>query len=210
MDNENVSASYPYGNAQQNCSHQYLLPSVDGLLRRLNLPADRRRLIELGCGNASVAAHLHTLGFQVTAIDASTEGIAQARRHYPQIETHCLSVYDDLRKRFGTFSVVISLEVIEHLYAPREFAARVFSLLEPGGTAIISTPYHGYLKNLAIALVGQTERHFNPLWDGGHIKFWSKRSLQVLFSEAGFSNIEFRTVGRIPPLAKSLIAILKG
>ena len=70
--------------------------------------------------------------------------------------------------------------------------------------AIISTPYHGYLKNLVLALSGRLDAHFTALWDGGHIKFWSKRTLRILLEEVGFEKIAFG-VGRIPLLAKSMI-----
>jgi len=73
--------------------------------------------------------------------------------------------------------VVLSLEVVEHLYAPRHYARTVFELLRPGGVAVISTPYHGYWKNLALALMGKLDAHFTALWDHGHIKFWSVRTL---------------------------------
>jgi 2-polyprenyl-6-hydroxyphenyl methylase/3-demethylubiquinone-9 3-methyltransferase len=102
--------------------------------------------------------------------------------------------------------MVLSLEVIEHVYAPRQFAKRIYDLLEPGGVAIISTPYNGYLKNLAIALLGETDRHYTVLWDNGHIKFWSVKTLGRLLAEAGFQDIKFLRVGRIPALAKSMIA----
>ncbi|MCS4034718.1 hypothetical protein GGQ02_003128 [Salinibacter ruber] len=49
--------------------------------------------------------------------------------------------------------------------------------------------------------------HFTALWTHGHIRFWSRDTLGRLLREAGFENISFRRVGRIPPLAKSMIAI---
>lgn len=48
------------------------------------------------------------------------------------------------------------------------------------------------------------DAHFTALWDHGHIKFWSVRTLAVLLREAGFEEPRFR---RVPPLAKSMIAI---
>jgi 2-polyprenyl-6-hydroxyphenyl methylase/3-demethylubiquinone-9 3-methyltransferase len=80
-------------------------------------------------------------------------------------------------------------------------------LLTEGGTAIISTPYHGYLKNLTIALLGKYDAHHNPLWDHGHIKFWSPSTLGTLLEETGFQDVSFARVGRVPPLAKSMIAV---
>ena len=78
-----------------------------------------------------------------------------------------------------------------------------------GGTAILSTPYHGYWKNLALALSGKMDAHFTALWDYGHIKFWSIATLTRLLAEAGFVDIRFKRVGRIPALAKSMIAIAR-
>jgi 2-polyprenyl-3-methyl-5-hydroxy-6-metoxy-1,4-benzoquinol methylase len=141
-------------------------------------------------------------------VDPSEEGINWVRAHYSDIEVHQGSANDDLRARFGTFPVVMSLEVVEH-YDPRTYARTLFDLVEPDGLAIVSTPYNGYLKNLAVALFNKFDAHHNPLWDHGHIKFWSVATLTKLLEEAGFGAIEFRRVGRIPPLAKSMIAVAK-
>ena len=91
----------------------------------------------------------------------------------------------------------------------KKYAKTVFELLEPGGTAIISTPYHGYIKNIALAVSGKMDSHFTALWDHGHIKFWSVKTLSILLRDAGFSDVTFRRVGRIPALAKSMIAIAR-
>lgn len=74
---------------------------------------------------------------------------------------------------------------------------------------MLSTPYHGYLKNLALALAGKWDDHLGPLWDGGHIKFFSKRTLRALLEEAGFQQIDLLRVGRVPALAKSLVAVVR-
>jgi 2-polyprenyl-6-hydroxyphenyl methylase/3-demethylubiquinone-9 3-methyltransferase len=81
--------------------------------------------------------------------------------------------------------------------------------LDPGGLAIVSTPYHGYFKNLAMAITGKLDAHFTALWDHGHIKFWSMKTLCSLFSEAGFLETRFLRVGRIPIIAKAMIAVAR-
>jgi 2-polyprenyl-6-hydroxyphenyl methylase/3-demethylubiquinone-9 3-methyltransferase len=63
------------------------------------------------------------------------------------------------------------MEVVEHVYNPRKYVACVYSLLEECVVAIISTPYHSYIKNLALALTGKMDAHFTALWEFGHIKF---------------------------------------
>ncbi|MGH6924339.1 MAG: class I SAM-dependent methyltransferase [Propylenella sp.] len=197
-------AHYPYRSEAPDCAHEYILPAVEELVSRLK-PS---RIFDLGCGNGSAANRLSRHA-PVTGIDVSESGVEIARRAFPHLTIEVGSAYADLAGRYGTFPLVISLEVIEHLYDPRLFARNLFALVEPGGTAIISTPYHGYLKNLALALTGKLDRHFGALWDGGHIKFWSVWTLRSLLEETGFSDIAFVRVGRFPPLAKSMIAIAK-
>lgn len=175
----------------------YLLPAV-----KKCLPPPPASIYELGCGNGSTARALIEGGYQVKGLDASEEGIARAS-HYGEFRLG--SVYDDLSSE-GTFDVVLSLEVIEHLTNPRRFAHTVKQLMKPEGIAIISTPYHGYIKNLTISLTNKWDSHLSPLWDGGHIKMWTLKSINKLFAEAGMHPIDCHKVGRLfTPLAKSMV-----
>jgi 2-polyprenyl-3-methyl-5-hydroxy-6-metoxy-1,4-benzoquinol methylase len=206
------SLDYSYTDGELNSSHSYLVPAVLKALKQNNGPktgGSAQRLIDLGCGNGSVANVLAHHGYQVIGVDASESGIAQGRQRFAHLELHVRSVYEDLASQFGQYHVLVSLEVVEHLYDPRKFAKTAYDLLEPGGRAIISTPFHGYWKNLALAITGRFDQHYTALWDGGHIKFWSERTLRQLLHEAGFRNITFIRVGRIRPLAKSMIAIAR-
>lgn len=202
-------SGYVYEDGELNDSHNYLVPSVLNILASLSIPSSRRRVFEIGCGNGAVAAVLANEGYQTAGVEVSAQGLEQARRRYPHLSLQAGSAYDRLAEAHGQFPIVISLEVIEHLYAPRAFAKTLYDLVEPSGTAIVSTPYHGYWKNLALALTGRLDAHFTALWDHGHIKFWSMKTLKVLLIEAGFRDISFTRVGRIPALAKSLIAIAR-
>lgn len=207
MSKTNDISGYVYQDACLNHSHEYLFPEVKRILS--SLPLKDKRIFELGCGNGSVAASLTQLGYEVVGVDPSEQGISQAKSRYPRLKLSQGSAYDDLHSRYGRFPVVLSLEVVEHVYSPRKFAQVLYDLLDVGGTAIVSTPFHGYWKNLALALSGKMDRHFTALWDHGHIKFWSIDTLTLLLQEAGFEEIEFKRVGRIPALAKSMIAVAR-
>jgi 2-polyprenyl-6-hydroxyphenyl methylase/3-demethylubiquinone-9 3-methyltransferase len=197
-------ADYPYNSSACSCAHAYLLPTVEKIVSTLK-PS---RIFELGCGNGSAADRMSRFA-PVIGIDTSESGVRIANETFPHLQIKTGSAYDDLCAIYGRFPLVISLEVVEHLYDPRLFAVNLFNLVEPGGTAIVSTPYHGYCKNLALAAFGRLDDHFTSLWDGGHIKFWSFRTLRLLLRESGFAEIDFLRVGRIPPLAKSMIAVAR-
>ena len=96
----------------------------------------------------------------------------------------------ELSAVYARFPVVLSLEFVEHVYDPRKYAATIFSLVESGGTAIISAPYHGYWKNLVVALSGKMDSHLTALWDHGQTKFWSIKLLSA--QRSGFSGHSVR------------------
>jgi 2-polyprenyl-6-hydroxyphenyl methylase/3-demethylubiquinone-9 3-methyltransferase len=204
--NDHMPDDYGYLDAEPTWASSYLWGPVKEILGR---ETGERRAIEIGCGNGAAANMLSELGYEVVGVDPSESGIGQARKAYPHLTFSARSAYDNLKGEFGTFPVVMSLEVIEHCFSPREFIKAFFDLLSDGGVGVLSTPYHGYLKNIALAIFGKFDSHFSPLWDGGHIKFFSVSSLRELLIEAGFSKIEILRIGRIPPLAKSMIAIVR-
>lgn len=203
---------YLYSDAKPDPSHTdaYLLPTVLAELGRAGWPAGQpKRVFDLGCGTGATAARLAAEGYAVTGVDPSETGVAVAAKTFPQVTVRQGSCYDDLAAEYGRFPAVVSLEVVEHVFLPRKYAGCVFDLLEPGGVAVVSTPYHGYWKNLALAVTGKWDRHLSPLWDYGHVKFWSPDSLTALFAEAGLRVERVHRVGRIPALAKSMIAVAR-
>jgi 2-polyprenyl-3-methyl-5-hydroxy-6-metoxy-1,4-benzoquinol methylase len=181
----------------------YLWPPVLGRLDALPVGAG---ILDLGCGNGRFAGELEDRGFAPFGVDLEESGVRLAREIRPSIPFEVHSAYDDLREPFGRgFDAIVALEVIEHLYDPRRFVSRAFEALEPGGLLILSTPYHGYLKNLALAVSGKLDAHFTALWDGGHIKFWSRRTLSALLEEGGFEVVGFDGAGRLPWLWMSMV-----
>jgi 2-polyprenyl-3-methyl-5-hydroxy-6-metoxy-1,4-benzoquinol methylase len=165
------------------------------------------RVLDVGCGNGFLCGELLRRGCGVVGIDLSLQGIEIARRSHPRARFELLAADAQLLETLGEppFDLVVSTEVVEHLYSPRKYARGCFDALKPGGRFICTTPYHGYFKNLVIALLGKWEAHANPLWDGGHIKLWSRRTLTHLLQETGFVNIRFRGAGRIPGLWMTML-----
>ena len=163
-----------------------------------------RSICDLGCGNGHIAGRLGLHGYQVTGIDASRSGIRIAQRAYPEVKFVEALINREL-SAFGNFDLVISSDVIEHLYCPSDLVEVSFSLLKPGGHLLLGTPYHGYLKNLALAVTGRMDSHFSALHDGGHIKFFSVKTLSQLMIAHSFQDLSFTFYGRAPRLWKNMI-----
>lgn len=161
-----------------------------------------KSVVDLGCGNGAIASRLASAGFTVHGIDADAKGIrvAQGRKSGATFERGSFQ-----KPSSRAFDAAISSEVIEHLYAPHELIRYAASCLAPGGRFIVTTPYHGYLKNFVIAALGKWDSHTGPDFHGGHIKFFSKRSLTKMLKAGGFTVERFRGVGRAPYLWHSMV-----
>jgi len=197
---------YGYANAAACHAFSYLQPAVLRAVRDLPV-GPGLRVLDVGCGNGYLAGVFADQGCSVVGIDLSETGIAQARAAYPKVRFEILPADDMLLKHLGepAFDVVVSTEVVEHLYDPQAFVRGCRDALKMGGRFVCSTPYHGYLKNLAISQAGVWDTHANPLWDGGHIKLWSRKTLTRLLAENGFGDIQFQGAGRVAFLWGSMI-----
>jgi len=193
-----------YASATLSGCHDYVLTALFELCPQLG-PGSR--VLDVGCGNGSVAAEIAKRGCKVVGIDMSETGVQLARRNCPSGRFEVFPADADLLRNLGEepFDVVYSLEVIEHLYHPQSFIDGCFSATRHGGKFVCSTPYHGYAKNLMISLMNGWDKHHNPTQEGEHIKFFSRKTLSRLLEQTGFRDLQFRGGGRAPYLWKSMV-----
>ena len=194
---------YGYFNDQPGHTFFYLQQPLLSLLDK----KQNKCILDLGCGNGHLVNYLLEQGFNVYGTDASEKGIAIAKNTHPDrffvqdLSTGKLPA----ELQSINFDTIISTEVIEHLYDPQGFVDFCRDALNGKGEIILSTPYHGYLKNLTLSIFNKWDAHLGPLWLGGHIKFWSKGSLSKALTNSGFTVTDFKGCGRIPYFWKSMI-----
>ncbi len=187
----------------ESANHRYTIPGILQALGDLRAA----RVLDIGCGNGAVTARVAQAGYQATGIDFTETGIERARASFPDIQLRIHDIANPLPQDMrGQFDAVLSCDVIEHLFLPRDLLVRAREALTPNGHVVIATPYHGYWKNLSLAVLNRFDQHWTPKSDYGHIKFFSIRTLRELLDECGFDPIATTKVGRIPPLAPTMIA----
>jgi SAM-dependent methyltransferase len=91
----------------------------------------------------------------------------------------------------GSFDAVTLWDVIEHLPDPRATLGEVRRILRPGGLCSVVTPDVG---SLAARVLGSRWEEKQKMPE--HIYFFSRRSLTRLLDEAGFTPLEWGTVGK--------------
>lgn len=100
-------------------------------------------LLDVGCGGGLIAEPMRRLGFEVTAVDASSENIGTARAHAQtmglDIAYRAATVEQLEAEGAGPFDVVLTMEVIEHVADPEAFVRACSRLVKPGGLMIVAT-----------------------------------------------------------------------
>jgi 2-polyprenyl-6-hydroxyphenyl methylase/3-demethylubiquinone-9 3-methyltransferase len=174
--------------------------------RRALLLAEARpgeRVLDLGCGAGRFVAVLREAGAQPVGVELAAEALERARRNVPGADLRLAEADGTLPLDHGSVDLVWCSEVLEHVADTPYVLTEVRRVLRPGGRLLVTTPFHGRLKGVAIALLA-FERHFDPL--GGHLRFYTRASLAGALDAAGFTDVRVTTAGGPPLLRSSLVA----
>lgn len=112
------------------------------------MPYARGRVLDIACG-VGYGAQMTAKGKKrevdhVLGVDIDAEAIAFAQKHYyhPKLSFQTGDALDEnIPMQIGVFDTIVSFETIEHVPDDRTFMKRMYALLRPGGTLIVSTPF---------------------------------------------------------------------
>jgi len=175
------------------------------IMRQLN-QALAHTVLDLGCGNGWFTHALERCGFEAVGVDHDSVKLAAARLLYPHMRFETLDATQLRDSRLtNRFDAVVAIDVIDHVAAPRAFIEFALDALKPGGLLVVTAPYYGYIKNIALALTGRFDARWDPLMESGRIKFFSRATLTALLAEYELAGLHFETVGRVPMLARAMV-----
>ena len=187
--------------------HNYLIKSVENIIKIEN--TSNIELLDIGCGNGYLTQKISKFFKHSTGIDLSRTGIEKAQKlKSDKLEFKNIGL-EEIINQGKKFKFITSFEVIEHQYLPDDFLNQINKILTDDGKLLISTPYHGYFKNLLINLLGKHDYHYNPLWRHGHIKFFSIKTLTNLLKKCNLKVVKKKFSGRFYPISNSMIFLIK-
>lgn len=117
-----------------------------GQERRLNLirryaPLEDRRVLDAGCGVGTYVTAFRRFTDAVYGIDLDPAKIAPVAEHLPNLQ---VASVEAIPFADGSFDVVLSHEVIEHVTDDRAAVAEAVRVLGPGGRLVIYAPNRLY------------------------------------------------------------------
>ncbi|MEP7021684.1 MAG: class I SAM-dependent methyltransferase [Pseudonocardiales bacterium] len=109
-------------------AYEFVLPYVTGLC-----------VLEVGCGEGYGAALLASSARQVIGVDYDALTASHAAANYPQARFVRANLAA-LPVASASVEVLVTLQVIEHVWDHREFVRECLRALRPGALMIVSTP----------------------------------------------------------------------
>jgi 2-polyprenyl-3-methyl-5-hydroxy-6-metoxy-1,4-benzoquinol methylase len=184
-----------------------LEPSDFALRRRFLLERVRAgdRVLDVGCGEGRFAAELARAGTLVVGLDVAEEPLRRARSLHPELDLRLLEDEGSWPLEDGSFDVVWAGEVLEHVADTAAWLSQARRVLRSGGSLLLSTPAHGRLRLLALALSRRAfAAHFDPR--GEHLRFYSAATLRELLEDFRFERLEVRAAAGPPGARRLLLA----
>jgi SAM-dependent methyltransferase len=185
----------------------------------------RGRVLEDGCGVGTYVEHLAASGGRVFGLEYDLERVHGAHQRSSLVVN---AAGEGLPFPAGTFDLVLSHEVLEHVHDDRRAVEEILRALRPGGRLALFVPNRGYpfethgiywrgnYKFGNIPLVNYLPRRWRDKL-APHVRVYSKRDLEKLFADLPVKFLE-RTVifgaydnliARFGPPGKFLRAILQ-
>ena len=164
-----------------------------------------QRVLDVGCGEGQFAAELARAGAKVVGVDVAEEPLRRARARDPRLDLRLVAPTQAWDLQDASFDVVWAGEVIEHVADTAAWLSEVRRVLRSGGSLLLSTPAHGPLTLMRVAL---SPRAFATRFDprGDHLRFYSRATLGRLLSDFRFTEIEVRSAGGAPGARRVLLA----
>jgi 2-polyprenyl-6-hydroxyphenyl methylase/3-demethylubiquinone-9 3-methyltransferase len=104
-------------------------------------PLAGKSALDIGCGAGLVCEPLARLGAMVTGVDAAAKNVAAAAAHAEAVGLDIRYMAGEVAGLdIGTFDLVTSVEVIEHVADKPAFLRDVAARLAPDGLLVMSTP----------------------------------------------------------------------
>jgi len=141
------------------------------------------KVLDLGCSSGLLSEQIRSLGHRVTAVDreAFPETLTRVDEFAPG------DLEDGIPPEVGTgFDVVVAADVLEHLRRPELLLEEIRRVLSPRGRLVISVPNFGHWYPRTRTALGAFDYDQRGILDATHYRFFTRRSLERLLTNAGF------------------------
>ena len=177
------------------------------LLDRISI--DARSVLEFGCGEAPLGAAIKARQkCRVVGVEIDPRAAAIARKRIDDVyQGDVREIVSLIHERFDW---IVGGDIVEHLDEPWSFLAELRRISAPGGHLLLSLPNLANVSVVNDLLRGRFDYVYMGLTCAGHLRFFTRRSIEEMLDIAGWSveSIETQPITITPP-AEELLAKLE-
>ena len=159
----------------------------DDLLARIG--TDAKQILEFGCGEAPLGAALKARQkCRVVGIELDPKAAAVARKRIDDV--YCGDAREIVALMKEKFDWIIGGDIVEHLDEPWSFLAELRHVSAPAGHLLLSIPNVAHGAVISDLLHGRFDYVYMGLTCVGHLRFFTRRSIEEMLSIAGWTIVE--------------------
>jgi 2-polyprenyl-3-methyl-5-hydroxy-6-metoxy-1,4-benzoquinol methylase len=186
---------------QRNHKHNAFRQLFQRLEAVSNKKFEKNDLLDIGCGVGGFLDYLQLNSPQVNrfGFDASAAQVEIAKQLHPNVKLAMDAKKYSSELGGKRFDVATMWDVFEHIRDPNSFLRSISSVIEPGGYLVISVPC-GAVNPVKVASKRLLGRKLGLIpWE--HVFYYTKNSLRMVLSEAGFQVAE---IGYVYPYRRRM------
>lgn len=177
------------------------------------------RILDIGCGNGALLFQFRNSFECLVGLEYSAQRLSQARINLA--EHNFVPVVGSAEAMTaiasGSIDQIVSADTIEHVPDVYGAVSEMYRVLKPGGMLIINTPNIAFVKKRFDLLRGRFPSTSQPnegigsdvLYDGGHLHYFTFRSLRLILEKSGFDvtkKVAYGPWGRVLGLWPELLS----
>lgn len=148
------------------------------------IPADRRRVLDLGCGDGSFGRWLKQQGSDwVTGVTIQDEEARRAASGLDEVICTDLDRWDPVGERYDG---VVASHVLEHLADPSTLLQRLKGVVVPGGWVVVALPNALFWRQRLEFLSGRFRYSKGGIMDATHLRFFDWSTAHHLVDQNGW------------------------
>lgn len=177
-------------------------------------------ILDIGCGSGHLLYQFRYRFKKLIGLEYSQHRLAQAEIN---LEDFCFMPIQGTAEDLSVLASnsidhAVSADTIEHIPDVYKAVEEMYRVLKPGGLLVLNTPNIAFLKKRVLLMTGRfpSTSQINEglgsdiLFDGGHLHYFSFRSLRLLLEKFGFKMVKKIGYGRLGVIHNFWPSLLSG
>ena len=167
---------------------QFVNPMYEALFNKLD-KMNQGNLLDLGCGNGNVLAHLAYTNLKLYGVDLAENMVKEAQNRLGDRAQIVVSDAENIAFEDSKFDVLCCNASFHHYTNPGRALSEMRRVMKKGGSLLIGEIYAPGIMNFFINL-------FLPLTKSGDYHIYTKNQLVSLLKKHNFDFVSFERTGK--------------